>query len=116
MPKAEAARVSRVGSTGPSRFSLDLYQNGVRDFQSVLEAQRSLYSFQDLQAQSEAGRALFSHLISTTQCAYWKMLPRQNVDNLHAVLHRAAQVLEWVVQKMEDRYSLLSRAATKSVT
>lgn len=36
-------------------LSLDLYQNGVRDFQSVLEAQRSLYSFQDLQAQSEAG-------------------------------------------------------------
>lgn len=35
-------------------LSLDLYQNGVRDFQSVLEAQRSLYSFQDLQAQSEA--------------------------------------------------------------
>ena len=38
-------------------LSLELYQNGVRDFQSVLEAQRSLYSFQDLQAQSEAGGA-----------------------------------------------------------
>lgn len=36
-------------------LSLELYQTGVRDFQSVLEAQRSLYSFQDLQAQSEAG-------------------------------------------------------------
>jgi NodT family efflux transporter outer membrane factor (OMF) lipoprotein len=35
-------------------LSLELYSTGVRDFQSVLEAQRSLYSFQDLAAQSEA--------------------------------------------------------------
>lgn len=36
-------------------LSLDLYRTGNRDFQSVLDAQRSLYSFEDLLAQSEAG-------------------------------------------------------------
>jgi NodT family efflux transporter outer membrane factor (OMF) lipoprotein len=36
-------------------LSLDLYRTGLRDFQSVLEAQRSLYSFEDLLAQSQVG-------------------------------------------------------------
>jgi outer membrane protein TolC len=36
-------------------LSLDLYRTGLRDFQSVLEAQRSLYSYEDLLAQSQVG-------------------------------------------------------------
>jgi NodT family efflux transporter outer membrane factor (OMF) lipoprotein len=39
-------------------LSLDLYRTGNRDFQSVLDAQRSLYSFEDLLAQSEAGETV----------------------------------------------------------
>jgi outer membrane protein TolC len=36
---------------------LDLYSAGISDFQAVLEAQRSLYSFEDLLAQSQAGES-----------------------------------------------------------
>jgi NodT family efflux transporter outer membrane factor (OMF) lipoprotein len=36
-------------------LSLTLYRAGVSDFQAVLEAQRSLYSLEDLLAQSQAG-------------------------------------------------------------
>jgi muramoyltetrapeptide carboxypeptidase LdcA involved in peptidoglycan recycling len=43
-------------------------------------------------AQSERGRGFFSHVLNTTQCAYWKLLPRANIDNLRAVLHGAASV------------------------
>ena len=42
--------------------------------------------------QSDFGRAFFSHLISATQCAYWKLLPAANIENLHSVLHRAEAV------------------------
>ena len=52
----------------------------------------SHHSDWSLFGQSEAGRGFFSHLISTTQCAYWKMLPAANVDNLHSVLHCAEAV------------------------
>jgi NodT family efflux transporter outer membrane factor (OMF) lipoprotein len=38
-------------------LSLDLYSAGISDFQAVLEAQRSLYSFEDLLAQSQAGES-----------------------------------------------------------
>ena len=36
-------------------LSLNLYSTGVSDFQAVLDAQRSLYSLEDLVAQSQAG-------------------------------------------------------------
>jgi outer membrane protein TolC len=36
-------------------LSLNLYSTGVSDFQAVLDAQRSLYSLEDLLAQSQAG-------------------------------------------------------------
>jgi len=38
---------------------------------------------------SERGRAFFSHMINATQCAYWKMLPEANVENLEHTLKRA---------------------------
>ena len=42
--------------------------------------------------QSARGRGFFSHQISTTQCAYWKLLPSANIDNLRAVLQGAVSV------------------------
>jgi muramoyltetrapeptide carboxypeptidase LdcA involved in peptidoglycan recycling len=43
-------------------------------------------------AQSVRGQGFFSHVLSTTQCAYWKLLPAANVDNLRALLHGAVSV------------------------
>jgi muramoyltetrapeptide carboxypeptidase LdcA involved in peptidoglycan recycling len=42
--------------------------------------------------QGDAGRGFFSHQINATQCAYWKILPHANIENLRTVLHGAASV------------------------
>lgn len=43
-------------------------------------------------AQSRRGRDFFSHVINATQCAYWRILPRANVDNLKTLLSGASRV------------------------
>lgn len=43
-------------------------------------------------AQSPRGRDFFSHVINATQSAYWRILPRANVDNLKALLSGASRV------------------------
>lgn len=43
-------------------------------------------------AQGARGQGFFSHVISATQGAYWKQLPRANVDNLRALLSGAVSV------------------------
>jgi muramoyltetrapeptide carboxypeptidase LdcA involved in peptidoglycan recycling len=43
-------------------------------------------------AVSDRGRGFFSHVINASQCAYWKILPKANADNLAAVLHGASRV------------------------
>jgi NodT family efflux transporter outer membrane factor (OMF) lipoprotein len=53
----EAYDEAAAAAANAVELSLDLYSTGIRDFQSVLEAQRSLYSFEDLLAQSQVGEA-----------------------------------------------------------
>jgi outer membrane protein TolC len=55
--RQSAYREAASAAATAVELSLDLYSAGISDFQAVLEAQRSLYSFEDLLAQSQAGES-----------------------------------------------------------
>ncbi|MFT3925532.1 MAG: LD-carboxypeptidase [Myxococcales bacterium] len=53
-------------------------------------------------AQSQRGQGFFSHAISTTQCAYWEILPSANVHNLRALVRGASSVRYTGVLRLND--------------
>jgi NodT family efflux transporter outer membrane factor (OMF) lipoprotein len=53
--RQEAYQEATLAAANAVELSLTLYRTGISDFQAVLEAQRSLYSLEDLLAQSQAG-------------------------------------------------------------
>jgi outer membrane protein TolC len=53
--RQEAYQEAALAAANAVDLSLSLYSTGVSDFQAVLDAQRSLYSLEDLLAQSQAG-------------------------------------------------------------
>jgi NodT family efflux transporter outer membrane factor (OMF) lipoprotein len=53
--RQDAYQEAALAAANAVELSLNLYRTGISDFQAVLEAQRSLYSLEDLLAQSQAG-------------------------------------------------------------